>query len=286
MNSHNKKLLCFFGHHKCGTQWVQGILREVAQEMGWLYGHAHNEEIFNYDFEEFIKERKFDIFSYTNAKYQYIKDFNNFKGFHVIRDPRDIVVSAYYSHLYSHPVDNYDHLKKEREILQKMSKDEGLIQEMEFNQRVFEDMERWNYDQDHVMEIKLEDLSRDPYGSFVDIFRFLGIVSESRPTYQERWNHLLAITSRTTQKKLFSNPLINISLKKIPYEIALGIIYENRFQKKTKGRTIGEEDVKSHYRKGVAGDWKNHFNEDHINFFKDKYGQLLINLGYEKDENW
>ncbi len=286
MNNHNKKLLCFFGHHKCGTQWVQGILREVAQEMGWLYGHAHNEEIFNYDLEDFLKERKIDIFSYTNAKYQYLKDFKDFKGFHLIRDPRDIVVSAYYSHLYSHPVDNYDELKKEREILQKMSKDEGLIQEMEFNQTVFEDMEKWNYNQDHVMEIKLEDLSRDPYGSFVDIFRFLGIVSESRPTYQERWNHLLAITSRTTQKKLFSNPIIDISLKKIPYEIALGIIYENRFQKKTKGRTIGEEDVKSHYRKGVAGDWKNHFNEDHINFFKDKYGQLLITLGYEKDENW
>ncbi|ACB51554.1 hypothetical protein cce_2204 [Crocosphaera subtropica ATCC 51142] len=286
MNTHNNKLLCFFGHHKCATQWIQGILREIANEMGLVYGHAHNEEIFNYDLQEFLKQRKFDIFSYTNAKYQYIKDFHNFRGFHVIRDPRDIVVSAYYSHLYSHPVDNYDQLKEEREILQKVSKDDGLMQEIEFNQGVLEDMESWNYNQDHVMEIKLEDLSRDSYATFVDIFRFLGIVSESRPTYQERWNYLLAITSRKTQEKLLNNPIINVSLTKIPYETALGIIYENRFQKKTKGRTIGTEDVKSHYRKGVAGDWKNHFNDEHIKVFKKKYSNLLIKLGYENDDNW
>ncbi|MGK7955891.1 MAG: sulfotransferase domain-containing protein [Crocosphaera sp.] len=286
MNNPNKKLLCFFGHHKCGTQWVQGVLREVSREMGLVYGHAYSAEKFKHNFESFLKEKELDIFSYTNAKYEYVKDFNHFRGFHVIRDPRDIVVSAYYSHLYSHPVDNYDDLKKEREILQKMSKDEGLIQEMEFNQRVFDDMENWNYTQDNVMEIKLEDLSQDSYGNFVDIFRFLGIISESRPTYQERWNHLLAITSRTTQTKLFGNPVVDVSLKKIPYEIALGIIYENRFQRKTKGRNVGEEDVKSHYRKGVAGDWKNHFNDEHIKLFKNKYGRLLIKLGYEKDENW
>ncbi len=286
MNTHDNKLLCFFGHHKCGTQWVQGILREIANEMGLVYAHAYNAEIFNYDLEEFIKRKKLNIFSYTNAQYQYVKDLNHFRGFHVIRDPRDIVVSAYYSHLYSHPVDNSDHLKKEREILQKMSKDEGLIQEMEFNRRVFDDMESWNYNQDHVMEIKLEELSRDSYGTFVDIFRFLGIVSESRPTYQERWNHLLAITSRKTQEKFFKNAIVNVSLTKIPYETALGIIYENRFQKKTKGRTIGTEDVKSHYRKGVAGDWKNHFKAEHIESFKEKYSNLLVKLGYEKDDNW
>jgi hypothetical protein len=39
-------------------------------------------------------------------------------------------------------------------------------------------------------------------------------------------------------------------------------------------------------RKGIIGDWRNHFNEDHVKLFKEKCGQHLINLGYEKDLNW
>ena len=39
-------------------------------------------------------------------------------------------------------------------------------------------------------------------------------------------------------------------------------------------------------RKGVVGDWKNYFNEDHKNYFKKIAGGLLISLRYEKDLNW
>lgn len=40
------------------------------------------------------------------------------------------------------------------------------------------------------------------------------------------------------------------------------------------------------FRKGVAGEWKAHFNEEHKRIFKNIAGQLLIDLGYEKDFNW
>ncbi len=73
---------------------------------------------------------------------------------------------------------------------------------------------------------------------------------------------------------------------KIPYWKALNIIHNNRFSKLSKGRELSEEDKKSHYRKGVIGDWKNHFKESHKIFFKEKYGDLLIKLGYEKDNDW
>ena len=39
-------------------------------------------------------------------------------------------------------------------------------------------------------------------------------------------------------------------------------------------------------RKGVAGDWRNHFGETHIHTFKRIAGDVLIRLGYEKDLNW
>ncbi len=40
------------------------------------------------------------------------------------------------------------------------------------------------------------------------------------------------------------------------------------------------------YRKGIVGDWRNHFSEDHRRVFKQVAGDLLIRLGYEKDTNW
>jgi sulfotransferase 6B1 len=40
------------------------------------------------------------------------------------------------------------------------------------------------------------------------------------------------------------------------------------------------------FRKGKIGEWKHEFTEEHKRLFKLKAGQLLIELGYEKDFNW
>lgn len=40
------------------------------------------------------------------------------------------------------------------------------------------------------------------------------------------------------------------------------------------------------FRAGKIGAWKTHFTEEHKNLFKEIGGQLLIDLGYEKDLNW
>jgi hypothetical protein len=52
------------------------------------------------------------------------------------------------------------------------------------------------------------------------------------------------------------------------------------------GRERGQEDRKRFYRKGVAGDWKNHFTADDKELFKEIAGDLLIRLGYESDLSW
>lgn len=40
------------------------------------------------------------------------------------------------------------------------------------------------------------------------------------------------------------------------------------------------------FRKGVMGDWRNYFTPEHKRAFKEVAGQLLIELGYEKDLDW
>ncbi len=40
------------------------------------------------------------------------------------------------------------------------------------------------------------------------------------------------------------------------------------------------------FRKGKAGNWKDHFTDEHKRIFKDTVGDLLTVLGYEQDNNW
>ena len=51
-------------------------------------------------------------------------------------------------------------------------------------------------------------------------------------------------------------------------------------------RKLGQEDVQSHGRKGAPGDWKNHFSPTVRREFQERFGELLISSGYEKDHAW
>ena len=63
-------------------------------------------------------------------------------------------------------------------------------------------------------------------------------------------------------------------------------IKSTSFEKMSGGRKPGDEDPSSFFRKGIAGDWKNVFNERDRQAFKEEAGELLIKLGYEKDNGW
>jgi hypothetical protein len=58
------------------------------------------------------------------------------------------------------------------------------------------------------------------------------------------------------------------------------------FERLSRGRERGQEDLSSFYRKGVAGDWKNLFDERDRQIYKEEAGELLIRLGYEKNDGW
>ena len=56
-----------------------------------------------------------------------------------------------------------------------------------------------------------------------------------------------------------------------------------RFSKLSKGRTRGEENEKSHFRKGIIGDWVNNFSEEAWHEFDTEAGELLDELGYSRE---
>jgi hypothetical protein len=54
----------------------------------------------------------------------------------------------------------------------------------------------------------------------------------------------------------------------------------HKFENKAKGRAQGEENINSHYRKGLAGDWKNYFDDALTAHFSYITGDLVERLGY------
>ena len=54
----------------------------------------------------------------------------------------------------------------------------------------------------------------------------------------------------------------------------------------TSGRKPNTEDKSSFMRKGIAGDWRNHFNRESAQIFDHHCGKALLEVGYEQDRSW
>lgn len=52
------------------------------------------------------------------------------------------------------------------------------------------------------------------------------------------------------------------------------------------GRPKGVEDITSHHRKAVAGDWRNYLTGELLDEFKELYDETLIETGYEANRDW
>ncbi|WP_408006224.1 sulfotransferase domain-containing protein [Pseudalkalibacillus sp. A8] len=81
------------------------------------------------------------------------------------------------------------------------------------------------------------------------------------------------------------------SQNKIVNEI-VGFLYGSSLDTDTKSLLV-EQMIKNvnpsksiTFRKGLIGDWKNEFDLEVTNAFKEVAGSLLIELGYEKDLEW
>ncbi len=71
----------------------------------------------------------------------------------------------------------------------------------------------------------------------------------------------------------------------LPDAVVEHAVASNTFER-VSGRAPGQENQNSFQRKGISGDWRNKFSEEHKARFKEIAGDLLIELGYEKDYNW
>jgi hypothetical protein len=288
-SSKNFRPRVFFGHHKVATSWMLKIMSDLGHLNGFRIEVVNTAAEIDAALLERLATGKSKVLICRNADPVVLGQLRDFVGFHLIRDPRDMLVSSYFSHLHSHPTHSWPELIEHRNKLQKLDLDQGLLLDMAFckslptqghDVRPFDCMREWDYQRDNILETTYEEMVVNNYEYMLNVFRFLGILGNEALGMKSLSGHLLRILgAHALPKKSKSVPAI-------PTWNLLAAVCENSFLKKSAGRSRGMEDQTSHYRKGVAGDWKNYFKPEHKSRFVELYGDLLQYLGYEKDKNW
>lgn len=272
----------YLSHHKCATMYANSILGRVCSELGLRKRTGYAPEDFGGDL-AFAGQRQPDLVCYLDAEWEAVSDLEGLRGVHVVRDPRDILVSAYFSHLHSHQTESWPELREHRERLGEVSKEEGLYLEMEFTGYVFEAMQRWEYDRDGVLEAKFEELSERPFEFWLRVMNHLNLLDDGDFGLRRSLRYDVKGLLNRAGRRLGWWPRC-LSADRIPAQRLLGIVYDNRFEKKAGGRASGEADPESHYRKGEPGDWKNHLTDDHLEEFDRRFPRLLEKTGYGGDD--
>jgi hypothetical protein len=177
------------------------------------------------------------------------------RSLYVMRDGRDVMVSRYYETIHREPLDR---TAAERFIGHEMTDDnvrEHLAKFIEFMstyQRGCADYRShlgyWLAHASEYATVRYEELLVDALG---ELRRALRQLTGAEPDMER----------------------LESAVKK------------NSFEQKAK-RARGEESKDSFLRKGVSGDWKNYFTPEAAKVFDAYAGDLLIQLGYERDRGW
>src|SRR5437016_34352 len=113
-------------HHKCASTWLRRYIMEFCS--------LNSLEIFTTHYSYVAPVFPCDIAVLGNASYDFLNE-RAVKGIHVIRNPLDVIVSAYYSHMNTHPLAGWPRLSGQRQALRSVDKDKGLLLTLQFLER-------------------------------------------------------------------------------------------------------------------------------------------------------
>ncbi len=121
----------------------------------------------------------------------------------------------------------------------------------------------------------------------ITIGYYLGWVENWRSIMAQQPSRFLEVKYETLRQ----NPALTLQNVLEFFKIDLSQSEVENIVQKVSARTKFDikENLSKHKgtaRKGIVGDWRNHFTEQQVQLFKEKCGQHLIDLGYEKDLNW
>jgi len=249
---------------KTASQWVRSIFSDPrVQKFSGLSPYFYEEEALAKYGVQKLSERVFDKpFPDNTIITPLYADYSSFCkaksmtksqtfAFFVTRDPRDILISWYFSMKHSHLV-IVDDVSSIRNLLNSMSEKDGLRKSI------------------HLLA---------DFDLFMSIRSWAEAPLKDKSVATVKYEDLTAENNFEVFMNLFTNFGIDV-----PESIMREVLEENRFEYLT-GRKRGIQDLDSHFRKGVEGDWINFLDDELLGEFQNIVGDLPERLGYKtKDE--
>jgi hypothetical protein len=236
-------------HHKTGTVWMDGVFKAIASDIGARYVD------FRLQYDELTEALRspFVLFN-CDSNFRdcgYLLDRDDVRVLHLIRDPRDVLISGMHYHKKSteswlhEPVPGYDNVTYQRRLKSLPTKFEQYVFEMEHSTAgTLRDMSHWQYGRINCFEARYEDLRRDTSLAYwAKIAAFLG--------FDEAENDFCG--RRFWQNSLFGG---------LP--------------------RLGNK----HVRSGDVAQWKRGFTPELAYAFLERFPNALQHLGYEPDNQW
>ena len=258
------RLLVHFGYHKALTQFFKQIFTLLTEQLGWYYRHHNsNLQAFYTDVLERDEKRLVGVD-------HWLIDFDrlpNFLGSHVIRDPRDLLISGYRYHLWCNekwacrPMDARLHKRLELEslglnknaqsksyqqLLNSVDEHTGLMIELNWRRPHFQQMAEWNYQDPRILELRYEEVFGNESGEVMKLLLHYGLLEHEA-----------------------------LPIAKFADQIS--------FLQLSKKKQTGENE---HASVGRIDRWKSELPSQLRQEFKNRHGELLVQLGYESNQNW
>lgn len=255
-NANEHQSIIHFSFNKAATQYIKSILIRCAIENGMVHAGI-NEYAFNnaFPFLDHLSAEEMKKYQHIFKPQGYlysvfggmVEGISNLEQFHIIlavRDPRDMLVSSYYSQAFSHPApdvssNKYQGFMKRRESALSSTIDEYVIIEADNINKTFH-----GYQQ----------LLGSDHSSVVHVAKYEDMITDFR-----RW--LTALTGTCG---------LNIS-----DDLWASLIEENRQIKPE------HEDFSKHLRKGTAGDYVDKLLPKTIEQLNNKLENMLDVFGYQ-----
>lgn len=231
--------IVILSHHKCATNWIRSIANNI-ERAGLICLHTSG----GLKKTSFVSAKSSAPMVALNVNAGRSADLDHahaeYPVLHFVRDPRDALISNYWSWVRSHR-NNSSTILEFRHRASDMSVEDGLLDLIEI----------------FPMGRQLSQWSEELWARSVQI----------------RYESMLD-NFNDTVRQMFSPAGIHLD------EEMLNMLKQRTSFSSISGRDAGNEDVDSHYRKGVPGDWKQYETPALRAKFHDVWGWLGERLRY------
>lgn len=250
------RFLCIGTHHKTGTVWMRKVFRQIKDDQSVPFMQCYRAQKLS----EAATSGPQIIVNWSSSFPKQLLDMPHARFLHIIRDPRDVLLSGMRYHLIA-PLGNEKFLREKRD-------DWGGKNYQDHLNSIDGDVARLLFEMEHKHADTLREMLAWPYGhpNAIDL------------TYEALIDD--------TDCALFRDVLTRFAIEGLDIDRAVQAYWDNSLFGGLKKADNRAERVAAHVTSGASAQWVTKLPREVAEVYADRYGAALIKLGYATDTDW